>query len=181
MSMLRTVSLSFVLFCGASGAVWAQDARPGMDRSGPTADQGRWDAAAMPRHEEVRRAEHLKAFHDVLGIQPGQEAAFGAFAAAMRPPEGRDEDRRDGPGEHADRQASMTTPERLDRMKARMDRKFAEMREAFDRRAQATKALYASLDPHQRAVMDALPELMGHQGGGGMGPMDHHGPMRPER
>lgn len=183
MSTLRIVSLSLVLLSGAPVAAWAQDARPGIDRAGPPADEGRWNPAAMREHEEARRAEHLKAFRDVLGIQPGQEAAFTAFAAAMRPPEAHDGDRdRDGrgaQGDHADRQSVMTTPERLDLMKARMDRKFAEMREAFDRRAQATRALYAVLDPRQRTVMDALPELIGHHGGERPGPMDRHGPMRP--
>ena len=126
--------------------------------------------------------ERAKALHDVLGIQPAQESAFAAFTTTMRPPEGR---RDGGPGpDGRDRFAdagsrmAMTTPQRLDRMKAEMDRQFSAMREAFDRHAEATKALYAALDPHQRAVMDALPELTGHHGGmGHMGGMGHPGPM----
>jgi hypothetical protein len=51
------------------------------------------------------------------------------------------------------------------------------MRDAFDRRDQATRALYASLDPRQRAAMDALPELTGH--GDGKGHMGHMGAPGP--
>ena len=69
----------------------------------------------MRQHMEARRAEHAKALHDILGIQPSQEAAFTAFNAAMTPPE-RDHDKnrgdraRGGPGEQDDRGMAMTTP-----------------------------------------------------------------------
>ena len=99
MSTSRIISFSLVLLAGASGAAWAQDARPGMDRGGSPGDHERWDPAAMRQHMEARRSEHVKALHDVLGIQAGQEGAFTAFAAAMRPPEeNRDGDARGGPG-----------------------------------------------------------------------------------
>jgi hypothetical protein len=123
----------------------------------------------MREHQEARHAERTQALHDVLGIQPTQEQAFAGFIAAMRPPEqDRDGDRGPGPRDGAGSRAAMTTPERLDRMKAEMDRRFAAMRDAFERRAEATKTLYAALDPRQRTVMDALPELRGGHGG-----MDH--------
>jgi hypothetical protein len=137
----------------------------------------------MRAHGEARRAEHAKALHDVLGIQPGQEAAFAAFTASMRPPEGPHDgdyrgDGRRGPPDES--RVSLTTPQRLDRMKAEMDRRVAAMRDAFDRRDQATRALYASLDPRQRAAMDALPELTGHgDGKGHMGHMGHMGAPGP--
>ncbi len=169
----RLVLLSVVI-SALSGAAFAQQAGPA--RQSP--DHGRWDPAEMREHAEAHRAERMKALHDVLGIQPAQESAFSAFASAMRPPEENGDDRdfydhgRDGSASMA-----MTTPERLDRMKAEMDRRFAAMRESFDRRAVATRTLYAALDTRQRAAMDALPELSGHHGGWGH---DHHmGPSGP--
>ena len=59
-----------------------------------------------------------------------------------------------------------------------MDRKFTEMRDRFDRRAQAMKTLYAALDPRQRAAMDALPEVAGRWHGGGA--YGSHGALGPD-
>jgi hypothetical protein len=172
MSPSRALFLSVVL-SAVSGVALAQPAPP--PPGGPGAERGHWDPAKMRERMDARHAERAKALHDVLGIQPGQEAAFAAFTSATRPPEWRHE------GDHHDAapRTAMTTPERLDRMKARMDARFAAMREAFDKRATATKALYAALDPHQRAVMDALPDLAGRGHGGGEGPMGHKGPPGP--
>jgi Spy/CpxP family protein refolding chaperone len=166
----RVVLLSLAL-SAVSGVALAQPAPP--PPGGPGAERGHWDPAKMREHREARHAERDKALHDVLGIQPTQEAAFTAFTSAMKPPEWRHEGGRDG----AAPPMAMTTPERLDRMKAEMDKRFAAMREAFDRRAEATRALYAVLDPRQRAAMDALPELTGHPGGKGHG--DRMGPPGP--
>ena len=133
----------------------------------------------MRAHMEERRTARLHALHEALGIRPDQEAAFAAFAAAMRPPEG------DRPGMHPggmaeDRGAlaNLTTPERLDRMSQRMQEHVARRQEAFARRASATKALYSALSPGQRRTMDALPLLRGgdHAGRGkgrGHGMGDH--------
>jgi protein CpxP len=170
MSPLRPLFLSVVL-SAVSGVALAQPTPP--PPGGPGAERGHWDSAKMREHMEARHAERDKALHDVLGIQPGQEAAFAAFTSAMKPPEWR----HDGEHHDASGRMAMTTPERLDRMKARMDERFAAMREAFDKRAAATKTLYAALDPHQRAVMDALPELTGR--GGDKGPMGRRGPPGP--
>ena len=184
MSFARAVSISAILLPLIAGAADAQDVSPG--RAGPPSDHGRWDPAAMRRREDARHAEHAKALHDVLGIQPSQEAAFAAFTASMTPPEhgpgngfgGEPGGRASGgAGMQPRAAAAMTTPERLDRIKAEMDRRFTAIREHFDRRAQAAKALYAALDPHQRTVMDALPELSGHEGG--MGRMGHEGRIGP--
>ena len=169
MSAARAAFLSIVL-SAVSAVALAQPAGP--SRVGPPGDEGRWDGAEMRAHAEARHLERAKALHDVLSIRPEQESAFAAFTAAMHPREG---DRgREGRDRTADDglPRAMTTPERLDRMKADMDRRFAAMREAFDRRAAATRTLYAALDPHQRVVMDALPGLSGSHGG-----MDRDGGM----
>jgi hypothetical protein len=64
-------------------------------------------------------------------------------------------------------------------MAQRMQDHMARRQAAFQRRAAATKALYASLSPEQRRAIDALPMLRGGHGGWGTGPgghgMDGHG------
>jgi hypothetical protein len=127
-------------------------------------------------HERMAadHAKHMKALHDALNIRPDQEAAFSAFAAAMHP-EAHDDWRRH---DEMDRSAlqSMTTPQRLDHMAQVMDERSAHMREDFQRKATATKSLYAALSPDQKRTMDALHDLTGgvhwHSGRGGA-----HGPM----
>jgi hypothetical protein len=64
--------------------------------------------------------------------------------------------------------AHLSTPERLDRMRALRTQRNAEM----DRRADATKAFYAQLTPPQQKAFDevALKFMRGRHGHGG-----HHG------
>ncbi len=133
-----------------------------------------WDPAAAPDHRgaerSARAAERIKDLHDILAIRPEQESAFQAFAAAMAPPTGPGpgaEDwgkpgERGGPGAHA----RPTTPERVDMMLDRFDKRAARMREAMRRRGEAVKTLYAALDPRQQRALDALPGLVGGDWGG---------------
>jgi hypothetical protein len=134
----------------------------------PMAHQG-WDPAQMRQRMEERRAARLKALHDVLGIRPDQEAAFSAYAAAIRPPERAPGQRPGRMGGDRGALANLTTPQRLDQMAQRMEERSARWHEAFQRRAAATKALYASLNPEQQRAMDALPLLRGGHGRGGRG------------
>ncbi|HTX51165.1 MAG TPA: Spy/CpxP family protein refolding chaperone, partial [Caulobacteraceae bacterium] len=68
---------------------------------------------------------------------------------------------------------ALTTPERLDKMAARMD----ERRARFNRVAAATKQFYAQLTPAQQKAFDSL--RLGHEHGGGGGRWGHgpHGGM----
>lgn len=153
-----------VLLAGASIAVaQEQPAAPA-----PMAHRG-WDPAQMRQRVEERRAMRLKALHDVLGIRPDQEAAFSAYAAAIRPPERTPGQRPGAMGGDRAALAAMTTPQRLDRMAQFMEERSARWHERFQRRAAATKALYASLNPEQQRAMDALPLLRGGRGGWGKG------------
>jgi hypothetical protein len=160
---------------GAAGVALAQDAPPpppahalgGPDHQGP---HGQWGGH--------RRGEHERLLHDALALRPDQEAAWATFKASLAPsPEAQARrkawaeeavDRKDGPRpEHA----RPTTPERLDRMAARM----AEHQAAFQRHAAAVKAFYAVLSPQQQRTFDALAVLGAHGHGGhgmaaGMGP-----------
>ncbi len=158
MTRLRLSALVLALgFAGAASAQNAPAPQPAPAAGKPW--QGGPDRAAMRQQMEARRAERLKALHDALNIKPDQESAFAAFAAAMQPaargPQA------PGGGWKADRAAlaAMTTPERLDRMAQMMDERMARMKDAFQKREAATKALYAALSPDQRRTMDALPNL----------------------
>lgn len=136
-----------------SSSSFAQDAAPAA--APPAADAHQHWAEHMRAHAEAR----AKALHDILNIQPNQETAFQAFLAAMKP------DHHEGMGEHhggpgADQdhdRAQLTTPQRLDRMAARM----ADHQAQFQRRAEAIKAFYAALTPQQQRAFDALPPMMG--------------------
>jgi protein CpxP len=151
---LPTLALIAALAVGASVLAQESPVAPPAHRS--------WDPAQMRARMEERRTARLHALHEALGIRPDQEAAFAAFAAAMRPPEGDRQGMHPG-GMSADRAAlaNLTTPERLDRMGQRMQEHVARRQEAFARRASATKALYSALSPGQRRTMDALPPLRG--------------------
>jgi periplasmic protein CpxP/Spy len=140
--------------------------------------QRHWDPAAMKQRMEAHRAERTKALHDVLSIRADQETAFATFAASMQRPDRGDRGKKGGGADARAAMASMTTPERLDRMARMIDERTTRMRDAFHRRADAAKALYAVLGPDQRRVMDALPALKGHEHGGGMG-RGRHGMMGP--
>lgn len=145
---LIACATSAATLCAAAMA-FAQDApQPGAP---PAA------AAKFHQRMEERQAKRAQALHDALNIRPNQEAAFQTFTAAMRP------ERAGGPRQREAMPA--TTPERLDRMAAKM----AERQQNFQRRADATKRFYAQLTPDQKKTFDALPMLGGGHGRGGHG------------
>jgi protein CpxP len=112
-----------------------------------------------PQAMAARRADHLRT---VLQLRPEQEPALRTFLDTIRPAPGAREQMRQGRHE----MAQMTTPERLDRMQAKM----AERQAMFERRAQATKRFYAALSPSQQKAFDAMGPMMGHgRHGGGHG------------
>ena len=123
------------------------------------------DPGAVRERMQAHRAERLQALRTVLRIRPDQEPAFQAYAAAVGP-----QPRTGGPdhqgAEGGAPTGQLTTPQRLDRIAQRMEEGEARRHAAFQRRADATKALYAALDPQQRQALDALPELMGFGGHG---------------
>jgi hypothetical protein len=163
----RLPALALIAALAGASAVQAQDA---PSTPGAPAAHRAWDPAQFRARMEARRAERLKALHDVLAIRPDQESAFQAFAAAVRPPERTPGDHPGGKGGDRAQLASLTTPERLDHMAQRMQERTQRRQAAFTRRAEATKALYSALSPEQRRTMDALPLLRGgHEGRGGWG------------
>ena len=171
MSLLRTLpavaaACGLTLFAVASAKT--QDAPPPPAAPAVPAQHG----GMMRERMEHTRAEHLQLLHDALAIRSDQEGAWQAFAAAIAPQPGAAEHRWSGEGK-GDEPQSLTTPERLDRISARM----AERTAAFQRHAAAVKALYAALSPAQQRTFDALARLRGPHGGPGHGGWGMHSDM----
>ncbi|HWI83519.1 Spy/CpxP family protein refolding chaperone [Ramlibacter sp.] len=115
----------------------------------------------MARMQE-HRAQRQAALKQILQITPAQENAWNTWIASRRPADVQ----RPAPGAWA----QLSTPERIDRMRALRAARTAEM----DRRGEATKAFYAALTPPQQKAFDALALQRGGRGRhGGWGP--HHG------
>lgn len=156
--LLRPLALSAsILILGGAGATaFAQPAQPPAPMAGMRDADGHRHQRPDPAARAEHHAEHLRA---ALQLTPGQEPALHAYVASMKRPEGmRDHHRGD-----REAFAAMSTPERLDRMKARMD----EHRARFEQHAAATKRFYAQLSPSQQKAFDALQSShMGHRGGG---------------
>ncbi len=151
MASTRTPFKSLVLaglLATVGAAAFAADA--------PPPPHGKHDPAKMQEHMQKRQAD-LKA---KLKLTAAQEPAWASFSASMQPP---------APGPRPDKAAfeKLTTPERIDKMRALHAERGAQM----DKRAEATKAFYAVLSPEQQKVFDA--NAMPH--GGGRGERGEHG------
>lgn len=144
------------LIAAAGFAAQAQTppAAPGAAPQAAAHDgHGRFD----PAKQQERMARRLEAFRQKLQLSPAQEGAWNAFVAGIKP----------APMQRPDRAefARLTTPERIDRMKQMQAQRMAQM----DKRADATKTFYATLNPQQQKVFDEamLRMLRGHR--------HHHG------
>jgi protein CpxP len=120
--------------------------------------------------DKMRERIHARsqAVHDALNLRPDQEGAWQALVQGMRPQPGAH-----GLGGHGDHQAmaELTTPQRLDMMAERL----AKHQAMFQRRAEAIKHFYASLDPAQQRTFDAVSRLEHGMGGRGMSGHGMHG------
>lgn len=156
--VLGTASLLAHAQAGSStAAVPAGPPSQGMHQ-GPH-EGGKNAAHAGPMHDrmhermqarQARQAKHLQELKAKLQLAPTQDAAWAGFTGVLQarpshtPPAGAGPD-----------MAQLNTPERLDRMKAMRAQHQAEMNAFVDKRADATKALYAALTPEQQKVFDA--------------------------
>ncbi|MES2385359.1 MAG: Spy/CpxP family protein refolding chaperone [Pseudomonadota bacterium] len=159
------------IMAAASMAAVAQTAAPAAPaaasaQSGPHAGhhgKNRHDPAKM----QARIAQHQAELKAKLKLTPAQEGAWTAFTASMQPPVH---------GARPDRAAmkaefdKLTTPERIDRMRALRAQRMAEMNAAMDKRGDATKTFYAALNADQQKVFDSQ-----RMGRGGKGHGGHHG------
>lgn len=118
--------------------------------------EARFGQQAKADHQ-AKRAAHLSALKDKLQLGAGQQAAWDAFVQSMQPGP-----RHGGMERKAmrDEFASLSTPERLDRMQAMAEKRQARMAE----RAGAAKSFYAQLTPAQQQVFDAEAMPQGRHG-----------------
>lgn len=126
---------------------------------------------ASPQHQEHRPArpgphhqEHLKALKSKLQLRADQDGAWTAFASAMSA-----QPQRPAPSAHRQELAQLSTPERVDRMRALRQERQAAMSALADQRGEATKTFYAQLDPEQKRIFDdETARRMAHRGERGM-------------
>lgn len=141
----------------APAASASADAKPGQHRAHERRER------MSPEQRQERMAKRADALKQKLKLTADQEPAWNAFQEAMHP--------KDKP-EHArlDRKEmdKLTTPERIDRMRAVHAQRSAEM----DRRGEAVKTFYATLKPEQQKVFDQESARMMHR----FGPGEHRGP-----
>jgi hypothetical protein len=175
MKSLHRHLLTAGLLAGLGLAAVAQTQTPPAAPAGAGAphtmqrEHGAMDPARMERMRarmEERMAKRLGDLKQKLQISRGQEGAWDAWTATLKPAQ----------FQHPDRAAfaHMTTPERIDRMKALRAQRAAEM----DKRLDATKTFYAQLTPEQQKVFDEVglrfaSRMGGKHGHGHFG--RHHG------
>ena len=108
---------------------------------------------------QQHRTERMAAFKAQLQLTPAQEPAWAEFTSAMQP--GQRHARLDREG-----MDNLTTPERIDRMRALRIQRAAEA----DRRGDAVKTFYAALSAPQQTTFDQQMQQMQkrmHKGQGG--------------
>ena len=143
----------------APAATMHQQAEPGQGHH----MMGQRDPAKMQARMAKQQAE-LKA---KLKITASQEGAWKTFTAAMQPPV-HQWDKGDMEARHAEF-AKLTTPERIDKMRDMRTQRMTEMHAAMDKRGDATKAFYATLNPEQNKTFDTETlKMVDHPGCGGM-------------
>ncbi|MFZ3141401.1 Spy/CpxP family protein refolding chaperone [Polaromonas sp.] len=176
-------SLNGLVLAGllASAGAMAQgtDASPASLQPGTAATASpQYGGHRMERHDPAKMqawmARHQAELKAKLKITPAQEGAWTTFTASMQPPA-----RMMGEHPGAEQRAELdklTTPERIDKMRALRTQRMTEMTAEMDKRGEATKAFYAALSPEQQKTFDAEHRKMGQHGGpgqraGGMGMM----------
>ncbi|MGL4435419.1 MAG: Spy/CpxP family protein refolding chaperone [Giesbergeria sp.] len=127
-----------------------------------------WRQERMQKHH----AQRMAGLKEKLQINPAQESSWQAFAQAMQPPQ--------PPQQALDREewSRLKTPERIDRMRTLRSERNAQA----DRRAEAIKTFYATLNPEQQQRFDQASQRMHGKGKGerqgregGHGRHGHHG------
>lgn len=164
------------LACTALAAALAGIAVPSMAQqpaqgAAPAAEQAQRPRGMTPEQRQQFMQQRAEAFKQKLQLTPAQEPAWNTFMQSMRPNAESRQARLDMQG-----MDQLTTPERIDRMRALRAQRAAEM----DRRGDAVKSFYATLTPAQQKTFDAEGTRMygqrGAQWGKHMG--EHKGEWR---
>ena len=108
-----------------------------------------WGGKHNPAQMEKMHAKHLTELKDKLKLTAAQESAWTTFAAATKP----------APGEHPQRpdfaaMDQLSTPERIDKMRALRKEHMSAMDSSMTQREEATKAFYAVLNADQKKTFD---------------------------
>lgn len=137
---------------------------------------GHRDPAKMQEKMQARMAKHQAELKAKLKITASQEAAWTSFTAAMQPPAAMGHMGQRPTAEQRAEFAKLTTPERIDKMRALHTQRMADMNAAMEKRGDATKAFYATLSPEQQKTFDAESSKHamrdGHHDRGGRGGPD---------
>lgn len=159
---VKTLLLSATLL--GTALAHAAPGGPGMDKDG----KGRMDPARMEAHWNQR----LDALKAALKLSTAQEADWARFTTAMKPDLSKMPQRPNR--EELDK---LSTPERLDKLRALREQQHKDMAAAMDKRDEAIRSFYASLSAEQKKVFDtqhARMGAMGHEGGGDMPRQGRH-------
>lgn len=163
--------LKYLLIAGllANAALMAQTTtppaapKPMADTSTPATHESRgghergMHGRMNPAKTEAMMAKHLAGLKTKLKITAPQEGAWTTFTTAMKPT-ARAEYARPDPAE----MEKLTTPERIDKMRAHRAQRMTELQAQMDKREAATKAFYATLNADQKKVFDAEHSKMMH-------------------
>lgn len=98
-------------------------------------------------HERMDPTQRLGELKTKLKITADQEGAWASFASAMKPP---------ARPVHPDMAAmeNLTTPERIDKMRVLRAQHMTERQAQQEKREDAVKAFYATLNAEQKKTMD---------------------------
>ena len=173
-SILKPILVAAVLatagFSAFSGAGYGPG-DGGMMGHGMHEGQGRMGSMGSA-HLKARMAQHQAELKAALKITTAQEAAWTTFTASMVPPAGQKAQR-----PTREEMAKLSTPERIDKMKAMRTEHHAVMSLEMDKRADAVKAFYATLTPEQQKVFDEKSMRQGEGRGDKKGPREGKGGM----
>ena len=152
---LRHLLITTCLLTGF-GAMAQSTANPETTNPAPEARP----AGPMQKMRDMmakHHARHLEELKTSLKLKPEQDSAWTTFASSMKPHTPDAQDRVD--------LGKLTTPERIDKMRAIHAQHDAEMQ----KRGDATKAFYATLSDEQKKTFDQHTAKFMHRMGG-----EHH-------
>lgn len=136
-----------------------------MAQAAPAAPMAGLHDDRMGRHDPAKMqawvAKHQADLKAKLKITPTQESAWLAFTASMQSPA---RVARLTPEQRAEFD-KLSTPERIDKMRALRAQHLTEMTAAMDQHGEAIKTFYAALNPDQQKIFDAEHRQFGQRNG----------------
>jgi len=142
---LLATSAAFLLATASATAMARGPGDCDGDHNGPRSEK-------MHQRMGERMAKREAELKTALKLTAAQEAAWGTFTSAMKPPAFDNKNR-----PNREDMAKLTTPQRIEKMQALKAEHDAHM----TKRLEATKAFYNTLTPEQQKVFDAQTHGMG--------------------